>query len=77
MLALTKRGYPLAKVKKGKKLMYLIPESETRYSHTHHYMAYKTASMTSNQKKLRIKKFNPAKRKHEWFVESKLPKHTK
>jgi large subunit ribosomal protein L33 len=40
-------------------------------------MAYKTSSMISNNKKLRMKKFNPAKNKHEWFVESKLPKHTK
>ena len=24
-----------------------------------------------------IKKFNPVKRKHEWFVEAKLPPHSK
>ncbi len=67
----------MAKSKKGKRLVYLIPETESRNSHTHHYMAYKTSSMISNNKKLRMKKFNPAKNKHEWFVESKLPKHTK
>ena len=27
--------------------------------------------------KLKIKKFNPVKRKHEWFVEAKLPPHSK
>jgi large subunit ribosomal protein L33 len=26
---------------------------------------------------LKIKKFNPVKRKHEWFVEAKLPPHSK
>tara|TARA_R110002020_G_scaffold123296_1_gene279652 strand:- start:1372 stop:1578 length:207 start_codon:yes stop_codon:yes gene_type:complete len=63
--------------KKGKRIVYLIPESETRDSHTHHYSAYKTSSMIKDHKKLRMKKFNPTKNKHEWFVESKLPKHTK
>ena len=70
-----RRIFPLAK--KSKKLVYLIPETESRNSHTHHYMAYITASMTSNQRKLRVKKYNPAKNKHEWFIEAKLPKHTK
>ena len=73
-----RRGYQLAKKsKKGKQIVYLIPEGEARNSHTHHYTAYKTTSMIKDHKKLRMKKFNPAKNKHEWFVESKLPKHTK
>jgi len=67
---------PKAK-KKGKRLVYLIPETESRNSHSHHYMAHKTSSMISNHKKLRVKKFNPTKNKHEWYVESKLPRHTK
>ena len=33
-------------------------------------------SVIENQK-LRIKKFNPVKRVHEWFVEAKLPPHSK
>ena len=61
--------------KKGKKIIYLIPESETRSSHTHHYMAYKTASMLREHKTLRLRKFNPVKRKYEYFVEAKLPSH--
>ena len=55
--------------------MYLIPECETRNSHTHHYSTYKTASMIRDHKKIRVKKFNPAKNKQEWFIEAKLPRH--
>ena len=61
--------------KKTKKLVYLIPESETRDSHTHHYMAFRTASMIREHKKLRLRKFNPVKRKYEYYVEAKLPSH--
>ena len=64
--------------KKGKKLkVNLIPESETRNSYTYAYAAEKTSRMKSEQQKLRLKKFNPVKRKHEWFIETKLPRHTK
>jgi large subunit ribosomal protein L33 len=63
---------------KGRKLIvYLIPECENRSSHTHHYTTYKTSTMIRDHKKIRVKKFNPVKNKHEWFVEAKLPKHTK
>ena len=65
------------KSKKGRIIVYLIPECETRNSHTHHYSTYKTGSMIRDHKKIRVKKFNPAKNKHEMFVEAKLPKHTK
>ena len=68
----------MARNKKGKKLkVNLIPESETRNSYTYAYAAEKTARMVSEQRKLRLKKFNPVKRKHEWFIEVKLPRHTK
>ena len=64
--------------KKGKKLkVNLIPESETSNSYTYDYSADKTSRMISEQRKLRLKKFNPVKRKHEWFIEAKLPRHTK
>lgn len=63
---------------KGKKqIVYLIPESESRNSHTYHYSVYKTTRMISEQRKLRMKKYNPIKGKHEFFIEAKLPKHTK
>ena len=63
---------------KGKKqIVYLIPEGESRDSHTYHYTAYKTTSMISEQRKLRMKKYNPIKGVHEFFIEAKLPRHTK
>ena len=61
--------------KKIKRLVYLIPEGETRSSHTHHYMAHRTVRMIQEHKKLRLRKFNPVKRKYEYYVEAKLPSH--
>ena len=52
--------------------IYLIPEGETRDSHTYHYTVVKTKKFIQENEKLKIKKFNPVKRKHEWFVEAKL-----
>ena len=52
--------------------VYLIPEGETRDHHTYHYTAIKTRKFTLENKKMRMKKFNPAKRVHEWFVEAKI-----
>ena len=60
-----------------KQIVNMIPESETRNSHSYCYSVYKTSRMLSEQKKLRLRKYNPVKRQHEWFVESKLPRHTK
>ena len=60
--------------KKGRKqLVNLIPESESRKSYTYAYSAVKKSRMISEQRKLRLKKYNPVKRVHEWFVEVKLP----
>ena len=55
--------------------VYLIPESETRDHHTYHYTAIKTRNFIIENKKMRMKKFNPVKRDHEWFVEVKLRPH--
>jgi large subunit ribosomal protein L33 len=65
------------KSKGGKQIVNMIPEKETRDSHSYCYSVYKTKKLFSEQKKLRLKKYNPVKRKHEWFVETKLPRHTK
>ena len=62
---------------KRRTLVYLIPEGETRDHHTYHYTAVKTRTLTIENRKLRFKKYNPVKKKHEWFVEAKLPPHTK
>tara|TARA_B110000444_G_C18664381_1_gene512288 strand:- start:573 stop:821 length:249 start_codon:yes stop_codon:yes gene_type:complete len=63
--------------KKKNVTVYLIPEGETRDSHTYHYTAVKTKTLTQENRKLKMKKYNPVKRKHEMFVEAKLPKHQK
>ena len=65
----------MAKAKQ--QIVYMIPEGESRDSHTYHYSTIKTKSMISDGKKLKLRKFNPVKNKHEMFVEAKLPKHTK
>ena len=54
-----------------------LVEGETRDSHTYHYTVVKTKKFIQENEKLKIKKFNPVKRKHEWFVEAKLPPHSK
>jgi large subunit ribosomal protein L33 len=66
-----------SKSTKRKTIVYMIPEGETRDSHTYHYTAIKTRKFVLENKKMRFKKFNPAKQKHEWFVEAKLPPHSK
>lgn len=58
---------------KRKDIVYLIPESETRQSHTWHYTLQKTKNTKGT--KLKFRKFNPIKRKHEMFVEVKAPGH--
>jgi large subunit ribosomal protein L33 len=65
------------KSKKKQTKVYLIPESESRDSHTYHYLAIKTKKLVIENQKLRLKKFNPAKQIHEWFIEAKLPPHSK
>ena len=67
----------MADKKKKQSKVYMIPECETRNSHTYHYTAIKTKNLTVSNTKLRFKKYNPVKRIHEWFVEAKLPPHTK
>ena len=66
----------MADSKKKQTKVYLIPEGETRDSHTYHYLAVKTKKLVLENQKLRIKKFNPVKRVHEWFIEAKLPPHS-
>ena len=67
----------MADKKKKQSKIYLIPEGETRDHHTYQYTAIKTKNLTVSNTKLKLKKYNPVKRKHEWFVEAKLPPHSK
>lgn len=63
--------------KKKQIAVYLIPEGQSTKSHDYHYIAQKSTNMTREGGKLRLKKYNPKTRKHEWFVEAKLPPHSK
>ena len=67
----------MAKKDKRRTIVYMIPEGETRNSHTYHYTAIKTKRLTIENIKLKLKKFNPVKQKHELFIETKLPPHSK
>ena len=66
-----------SKSTKKNQIVYLIPEGEKRDNHTYHYTAVKTKTLIQENRKLKMKKYNPVKRKHEMFVEAKLPKHQK
>ena len=67
----------MADSKKKQTKVYMIPEGEIRDSHTYHYVAVKTKRFVIENQKLRMKKFKPVKRVQEWFVEAKLPPHSK
>jgi len=59
---------------KRKNIIWLIPENETRESHTYHYSLVKTKSIAGNMK---LRKYNPVKRVHEMFKEVKAPSASK
>ena len=42
-----------------------------------YYYAKKPTSGLKAKDKLRMKKYNPVTKKHEWFIEKKLPPHCK
>ena len=67
----------MAKKDKRRSIVYMIPQGETRDNHTYHYTAVKTKRLTIENIKLKLKKYNPVKQNHEWFVEAKLPPHSK
>ena len=67
------RGEQMAK--KSTVKVRLVPEEKT--DSKFYYYAKKPTSGLKAKDKLRLKKFNPATRKHEWFVEKKLPPHSK
>ena len=71
----------MAKDKKSSKKPYikvrLVPEDPKMKDHGYYYYAKKPTSGLKAKDKLRMKKYNPATKKHEWFVEKKLPPHSK
>ena len=65
--------------KKARKIKYvlMIPEGETRATATYHFVKEKTGNQWSQNKKFRRKHYHPKLRKHCWFVETKMPSHSK
>ena len=53
----------------------LVPESKPDSSFV--YYAKKPTKGEKEKNKLKMKKYNPSTRKHEIFVEKKLPPHSK
>ncbi len=53
----------------------LVPEEKT--DSKFYYYAKKPTSGLKAKDKLGMKKYNPATKKHEWFVEKKLQPHSK
>ena len=53
----------------------LVPESKPD-SAFYHYVKKPTAGEKAKNK-LKVKKYNPVTRKHEFFIEKKLPPHSK
>ena len=55
----------------------MIPEDEQRNNATYHFVHPKTLSELREGKKLRMRKYHPGRREHVWFVESRMPPHSK
>ena len=53
----------------------LVPESKPNSPYFYYVKKPSTGEKTKN--KLKAKKYNPATRKHEIFIEKKLPPHSK
>jgi large subunit ribosomal protein L33 len=57
--------------------VWMIPEGEKRNSASYHFIHSKTMNQLRNGVKLRMKKYHPKTRQHVWFVETKMPPHSK
>jgi hypothetical protein len=57
--------------------VWMIPEDEQRSNATFHFVHPKTVSQLREGKKLRMRKYHPGRREHVWFVESRMPPHSK
>ena len=60
--------------KKATKLVLMVPEGE-RKSYKYSFTIEKTRSMVRDGRKLRIRRYDPSKRKHFLFEEGRMPSH--
>jgi|TARA_Y100000592_G_scaffold80531_1_gene127282 large subunit ribosomal protein L33 len=66
----TKSKKPYLKVR-------LVPEDSKMKDHAFYYYAMKPTKGEKKNDKLRLRKFDPVTQKHIWWVEKKLPPHSK
>lgn len=66
-----------AKKKNRLNKVWMIPEGESRNSASYHFIHAKTLSQLRDGKKLRMRKYHPGLRQHVWFVENRMPPHSK
>jgi len=60
--------------KKASKLVLMVPEGE-RKSYKYSFTISKTKTMLRDTRKLRMRRYDPSKRKHVWFEEMRMPSH--
>jgi len=53
----------------------MIPEGETRESHSFSFVQPKSTTMLRAGNKFRMRKYHPVLRKHVWFIETRMPQH--
>jgi ribosomal protein L33 len=66
-----------AKKKNRNNKVWMIPEGEKRSSASYHFIHAKTMNQLRNGVKLRMRKYHPGLRQHVWFIETKMPPHSK
>lgn len=67
----------MAKSNRRNNKAFMVPEDESRDSHTYSFVYPKTNSFTKKGEKLRMRKYHPGRREHVWFVEVRMPPHSK
>jgi large subunit ribosomal protein L33 len=55
----------------------LVPEDANSIDHGFYYYAFKPNKGEKKNQKLKVRKYDPITRKHRWWVEKKLPPHSK
>jgi large subunit ribosomal protein L33 len=55
----------------------LVPEDVDSKDHGFYYYAFKPGKGEKKNQKLKVRKYDPITRKHRWWVEKKLPPHSK
>ena len=65
------------KTKKPYAKVRLVPEDSKMKDHGFYYYAMKPTKGEKKNDKLKVRKYDPITRKHIWWVEKKLPPHSK